>query len=283
MVLKILALIPKPLEYFAGFWNRFDCAITVIAVIATATRRVKGVHPSFYSLGAGALRSLRLIKLLMINDRARTILVSLIQGIQGCAAIFAILVIFVFIFAIMCTCKPLLSHNLLPRCPNLATPVINELLPAVCQRNLYTRSTLHRNLSILCPSFPPCTDYFGENAPVEFGTVQQSMLTLYVALTFSNWTDLYFLVYFGCDIYNRGIYVDTDEEDGWFRTASGTFHKWQCSHPERQPWVGIAFFAFQFISGLESQLTRLSVLAIHYAFTYIPPLLCLCFPWTGLL
>ena len=89
-----------------------------------------------------------------------------------------------------------------------------------------------------------------------FETVETGILSLFVAATLAGWGDVAKINYFGCDVYDGGVYVQmSDIEDQNLegsnmtlpftlhaKTSLGTFRKHVCTEPVAQPVATMAFF-----------------------------------------
>ena len=85
---------------------------------------------------------------------------------------------------------------------------------------------------------------FSENDPVHFGSVTESMLTLFELATLSGLMDIWYLNRYGCDRYGAGAYgTAPDDEEPTFTTRFGTFHTWRCDKPSEQPMTANLFFS----------------------------------------
>jgi voltage-gated sodium channel len=68
------------------------------------------------------------------------------------------------------------------------------------------------------------TFLFGKNDPVHFGTLHQSMLSLFRIVTLEDWTDIMYTAMHGCDVYGYG------------------FREYLCTQPEAFPLIGPLYF-----------------------------------------
>lgn len=97
--------------------------------------------------------------------------------------------------------------------------------------------------------------FFGENDPAHFANVEVGMLSLFTFATLASWSNIAKINYFGCDLYNGGLYVQfansTEGDDDHLyegddhlleHTAFGTFPKHVCYAPEGQPLATMLFF-----------------------------------------
>ena len=77
------------------------------------------------------------------------------------------------------------------------------------------------------------TTTFSKNDPIHFGNLPISMISLFRAATFEDWTDLMYIQMYGCDTYG---YKDAAE---------------QCTSPSKLPVASVFYFiSFIVISGL---------------------------------
>ena len=85
---------------------------------------------------------------------------------------------------------------------------------------------------------------FGENDPAHFGSLPIAMLTLFVAVTLSDWSHMYQIAYKGCDKggedwgYERTDHSDPDR----FQTMVGRFYYYDCYDPTPRKLDAILFF-----------------------------------------
>ena len=89
---------------------------------------------------------------------------------------------------------------------------------------------------------------FGRNDPVHFKSVMIGMLTLFRCATLAGWAEVYFINYYGCDVYTGGIYAtmmenNTNADLADFSTSAGTFPQFLCVDQAPYP-VTITWFMF---------------------------------------
>jgi voltage-gated sodium channel len=70
---------------------------------------------------------------------------------------------------------------------------------------------------------------FGANDPYHFGNLQNSLLSLFRAVTLEDWTDLMYIQMYGCDQYSSTVLI----RDGVELT---------CDNPSANWWLGMSFF-----------------------------------------
>lgn len=70
---------------------------------------------------------------------------------------------------------------------------------------------------------------FGTNDPYHFGNLQNSLLSLFRAVTLEDWTDLMYIQMYGCDQYSSTVLI----RDGVELT---------CDNPSGNWWLGMSFF-----------------------------------------
>ena len=70
---------------------------------------------------------------------------------------------------------------------------------------------------------------FGVNDPYHFGNLQNSLLSLFRAVTLEDWTDLMYIQMYGCDQYSSTVLI----RDGVELT---------CDNPSGNWWLGMGFF-----------------------------------------
>ena len=87
-----------------------------------------------------------------------------------------------------------------------------------------------------------CCVLFGPNSPFRFGTVQQSMLTLFQISTLSGWHDIFQVAYFGCDQFDMGQYRNAHKRSKLY-TDFGWFYGFECYNPKRNPVAAVIFFS----------------------------------------
>jgi len=68
------------------------------------------------------------------------------------------------------------------------------------------------------------TFLFAKNDPVHFGTLQESLLTLFRIVTLEDWTNILYTQIYGCDVYGYG------------------FREYMCTTPETFPIIGPIYF-----------------------------------------
>ena len=81
------------------------------------------------------------------------------------------------------------------------------------------------------------------NDPWNFRSIEISMITLLRCAFFDGWGDVFYINYYGCDIYTAGVYTHDWAEDQ--HTLGGILY---CATPEPQPvFICIYFLTFFFI------------------------------------
>ena len=83
---------------------------------------------------------------------------------------------------------------------------------------------------------------FGENDPAHFGTLPVAMLTLFVAVTLSDWSHMYQIAYKGCDKGGEDWGYERTDELTRFSTAVGRFYYYDCYDPTPRKLDAILFF-----------------------------------------
>ncbi|KAH8092113.1 low voltage-gated calcium channel [Aureococcus anophagefferens] len=83
---------------------------------------------------------------------------------------------------------------------------------------------------------------FGENDPAHFGTLPVAMLTLFVAVTLSDWSHMYQINYKGCDKGGEDWGYERTDELTRFSTAVGRFYYYDCYDPTPRKLDAILFF-----------------------------------------
>ena len=72
-----------------------------------------------------------------------------------------------------------------------------------------------------------------------FGTVNMSFVTLFSLLTMNDWSGIFYVNYFGCDVYNGGYYNPEDLDP-----------MWRCDNPGARPALALLYcVSFVMIAG----------------------------------
>eukprot|EP00603_Paraphysomonas_imperforata_P000240 CAMPEP_0114448824 /NCGR_PEP_ID=MMETSP0103-20121206/20536_1 /TAXON_ID=37642 ORGANISM="Paraphysomonas imperforata, Strain PA2" /NCGR_SAMPLE_ID=MMETSP0103 /ASSEMBLY_ACC=CAM_ASM_000201 /LENGTH=1026 /DNA_ID=CAMNT_0001620875 /DNA_START=201 /DNA_END=3281 /DNA_ORIENTATION=+ len=86
--------------------------------------------------------------------------------------------------------------------------------------------------------------FFRDNDPWHFRTIAVSLTSLFRLSTLSNWADMFYINYYGCDGYSGGLYVMDPSEI----TSTLAGAPLLCDVPMDQPWLSMAYFvSFIFI------------------------------------
>jgi voltage-gated sodium channel len=93
---------------------------------------------------------------------------------------------------------------------------------------------------------------FSKNDPFHFGHLPMAVLTLFRCTTLEDWTDVMYINYYGCDVYDSGIYTSANKVSrikGW---AGSIFNGFDCVNPSTSPtmqWLVVLYFiSFVFIT-----------------------------------
>ena len=102
--------------------------------------------------------------------------------------------------------------------------------------------------------------FFRENDPFHFQTIEVSFVTLLRMATLDNWGDILFINYFGCDVYDAGIYCQDCNYGGSPPTL--------CNNPIPQPGLFV-FYSVLYIFALAFCVLSLFIgHTNHYIYLY---------------
>jgi voltage-gated sodium channel len=73
--------------------------------------------------------------------------------------------------------------------------------------------------------------YLGKNDPWHFQTVHLAFVTLFALLTNNSWSHIFYVNYFGCDVFSGGYYKATDPDPAW-----------RCTQPRAEPSFTMMYF-----------------------------------------
>jgi hypothetical protein len=85
---------------------------------------------------------------------------------------------------------------------------------------------------------------FGRNDPAHFATIPVAMCTLFRCATLASWKNIYNINYYGCDVFNGGLYsIDrTLKAYATFTAGGSTWPDWVCYAPVASPVTSVVFF-----------------------------------------
>ena len=73
---------------------------------------------------------------------------------------------------------------------------------------------------------------FKLNDPWHFGDMARSMITLLRCGTLEDWSDIFYINYYGCDVYNAGVYHPPSNS-----TSSDLLAYTECAFPKRRKFL----------------------------------------------
>jgi len=89
--------------------------------------------------------------------------------------------------------------------------------------------------------------FFGANDPARFGTVSQSMLSLFHISTLASWTGIAYTSWYGCGVWGGDPYAAADHPTSKIQTLTGQLAGFQCKEVIASPVTTFFFFTIYVI------------------------------------
>jgi len=230
IVVKMLGEHVQFWRYFVGEewrWNNFDFLVFLFSL---------PIWDAFFDgsfvLALRLMRLMRFMKIIHKIPTLRLIIEGLIGGLSAVTAISLLLFLILYLYAIVgewwaTTNTP--THQHIPRLHLLCTRA--TAAPATPPARPRLTSCAHPPFLLAASAG---VTFFGTNDPWHFASFRTAFITLIRCATLEDWSDVMYVNYYGCDVYDNGLYVKSKVEAG-----IGTH---LCDQPSAQAFFTVLYF-----------------------------------------